>query len=170
MYEVQRLENAASRVFTNKIAQFEEQVIEPVLNAMLELARRNMETTVIRVVQDPLKIVKFRELTAQDITGQGRIRPVAARHYAEKAELIQNLTNFFASAIGADPDIKAHFSSVKLAGMIEELLEIEDWEVVQPFIRLSEMAEAQGLQQVQQEEAMTQAATPAGVSQGDIGF
>src|SRR5437879_6010137 len=33
-YEVQRLENAAARVFQNKITQFEEQIIEPLLNAM----------------------------------------------------------------------------------------------------------------------------------------
>src|SRR5260370_15713371 len=41
-YEVQRLENAAARVFQNKIKQFEEQIIEPLLNAMLEMARRNL--------------------------------------------------------------------------------------------------------------------------------
>jgi len=49
-YEVQRLENASSRIYQNKINQFEEQVIEPLLNAMLELARRNMtDATTIRV-------------------------------------------------------------------------------------------------------------------------
>jgi len=169
MYEVQRLENAASRVFTNKIGQFEEQITEPMLNAMLELARRNMENTVIRVVDDPLKIVKFKELTAQDITGSGRIRPIAARHFAEKAEMIQNLTNFYASAIGADPDIKAHFSSIGIAEMMEEILDIEDWEIVQPFIRLAEQQDAQRFMQAGQEEVMTEAMTPAGIAQGDIG-
>src|SRR5690606_28387956 len=38
-YEVQRLENAAARIFQAKIVQFEEQILEPLLNAMLELAR-----------------------------------------------------------------------------------------------------------------------------------
>jgi len=41
-YEVQRLENASARIFQNKINQFEEQIVEPLLNAMLELARRNL--------------------------------------------------------------------------------------------------------------------------------
>jgi len=171
MYEVQRLENAASRVFQNKIGQFEEQIIEPLLNAMLELAKRNLESTVIRAIDDSeadLKLTVFRTLTKADITGQGRIKPVAARHYAEKAELIQNLTNFYASAIGQDPDIKAHISSIKFAKLLEETLGIEDWQMVQPYIRLTEQAEAQRMANAQEEDTMVQAMTPSGVSQGDF--
>lgn len=171
MYEVQRLENAASRVFQSKISQFEEQIIEPLLNALLELARRNMETTVIRAIDDAdddLKVTVFRTLTAKDITGSGRIRPVAARHYAEKAEMIQNLTNFYASAIGQDPDIKAHISSVRFARMLEELLNLEDYKIFQPFIRLTEQSEAQRLANAQMEETQVQAMTPSGVAQGDF--
>src|SRR5690606_28773647 len=41
--EVQRLENAASRIFQNKTAQFEEQIIEPILNAMLVLAQNHLD-------------------------------------------------------------------------------------------------------------------------------
>lgn len=168
MYEVQRLENAASRVFQNKIAQFEEQLIEQILNAMLELARRKMESTVIRVLDDEYRFGVFKTLTATDITGTGRIRPIAARHFAEKAELIQNITNFYASAVGQDPDIKAHFSSIKVAKMIEEIMEVEDWELVTPYIRLTEQQEAMRLSNAQMEETQVQAATPAGISQGDI--
>jgi hypothetical protein len=168
MYEVQRLENAASRVFQSKIGQFEEQVIEPLLNAMLELAKRNMDITVVGVLDDEFRVRMFKQISMKDISGEGRIRPVAARHFAEKAETVQNLNNFFSSVLGQDPDIKAHFSSVKLAKMFEELLDLKDWEVVLPFVRLSEMADAQRLSNAQQEETDVQAMTPAGISQGDV--
>jgi len=138
---------------------------------MLELAKRNLESTVIRAIDDSeadLKLTVFRTLTKADITGQGRIKPVAARHYAEKAELIQNLTNFYASAIGQDPDIKAHISSIKFAKLLEETLGIEDWQMVQPYIRLTEQAEAQRMANAQEEDTMVQAMTPSGVSQGDF--
>src|SRR5690606_39402894 len=59
-YEVQRLENAASRVFQNKIAQFEEQVIEPLLNAMLVLAQENLSEVTIRILDDEFKAATFR--------------------------------------------------------------------------------------------------------------
>lgn len=168
MYEVQQLENAASRIFQSKIAQFEEQILEPILNAMLELARRHMDETVIRVIDDEYKIADFRTLGPADITGSGRIRPIAARHFAEKAQMVQNVTNFYASAVGADPDIKAHFSSIKLAEMFSEILDIEDYDLVTPYIRLTEQADAQRMGNAQQEDVMTEAMTPAGIAQGDI--
>jgi len=167
-YEVQRLENAASRIFANKISQFEEQLLERLLNAMLELARRSMTSTSIRVFDDQMKIETFRTLTPDDITGNGRIRPMAARHFAEKAETVQNLNNFFASALGADPDIKAHFSSIKLAELFEDLLEVQDYEIVQPYIRLSEQADAQRLAQAHQQQVAMEAQTPAGISADDF--
>src|SRR5690606_10815538 len=85
-YEVQSLENAAGRIFQNKIAQFEEQILEPALNAMLELARRKMSETTVRVIDDEFGIAAFQQIRQEDITGVGRFKPVAARHFAEVAE------------------------------------------------------------------------------------
>lgn len=163
-YEVQRLENAASRIFANKITQFEEQFVERLLNAMLELAKRNMSSSTIRIFDDQLKIETFRTLTPDDITGNGRVRPLAARHFAEKAEVVQNLNSFFTSAIGTDQGVKVHWSSVKLAELFENLLEIEDYEIVQPYIRLSEQADAQRLANAHSEQVGMEAQTPSGLT------
>lgn len=167
MYEVQRLENAASRIFQNKIAQFEEQVIEPLLNWMLVLAQSHLDDVTIRVIEDEFKATRFREITREQISANGRIKPIAARHFAEKAELVQNLNNFFASALGADEEIKVHFSSVKLAKMFEDILDIEDYEVVEPYVRIAEQAEFQQLQNTQTENVMTTAMAPSGLTPED---
>lgn len=166
-YEVQRLENAASRIFQNKIAQFEEQIIEPLLNACLVLAQQHLDDTTIRVMEDEFKAVRFREITRDSISANGRIKPIAARHFAERAERVQNINNFFQSALGQDQDIKAHFSSVKLAKMFEDLLDIEDYEIVEPFVRLHEQAEAQQQMNTQQEEIAMTAGAPSGLTPGD---
>ena len=166
-YEVQRLESAAGRIFQAKISQFEEQIVEYVLNGMLELARRMMGTTIVRSFNDEVKIATFAKLSAQDITGQGRIRPMAARHFAEKAEVIQNLTQFFSSALGADPEVKAHFSTIRLADMIEELLNLEDYRIVEPYVRLAEQADAQRLVNSHTEAVAMEATTPAGIAEDD---
>lgn len=166
-YEVQQLENAASRIFNNKIAQFEEQLLERLLNAMLELARRNMSPNSIRVFDDEFKIEVFQNLSPEDITGSGRIRPVAARHFAERAEMVQNLNSFYQSAVGMDPEIKTHFSSIKTAKLFEDLLELQDYELVQPYIRVAEQADAQRLVQAHQQQVAMEAGTPAGISPDD---
>lgn len=163
-YEVQRLENAASRLFQNKIKQFEEQVVEPLMNAMLELARRNMSgTTSIKVFDNELNYTSFTQLTPEDITGIGRIKPIAARHFAEQAELIQNLTNLTGSQLWAT--IQPHFSSVKLAAIVEEIFNLKDYEVVTPFIALTEQAMAQKQAQVLQEDVAGHATTATGMGE-----
>lgn len=166
-YEVQRLENAAARIFEAKIGQFERQIVEPATNGMLELARRRMDVTTIRVLDDQYNQAAFRALTREDITGAGRIRPVAARHFAEQAQLVQDLTSFFGSVPGSDPSILAHFSSVKLAKLFENVLNLEDWEIVQPYVRIAEQAEAQQLASISQEQTATETTTPGGIMPGD---
>lgn len=164
-YEVQRLENAASRIFQNKIAQFEEQVIEPLLNAMLVLAQENLSDSTIRVINEEYGAVEFRQITRQDLSANGRLKPVAARHFAEQAELIQNLTNFAGSPIAGM--IAPHMSSVRLASVIEDVLNLEDYEIFTPWIQISENAEAQKLQQTAQEQVMTEGMTPSGLTPDD---
>lgn len=163
-YEVQRMENAASRIYQNKINQFEEQMLEPLLNAMLELARRNMAgATTIRVFDDSFKLATFQTLTPEDITGIGRIKPVAARHFAEQAQLIQNITNLTSS--GLWQTVQPHFSGIKLSKVVEEVFDLKDYEVVAPFIALAEQAEAQMQQQALQEQMHQQTGTATGMGQ-----
>lgn len=167
-YEVQRLENAASRIFQNKIAQFERSKVEMLLNAMLETSRRHLDQVSIRIFDNDLKFAKFQEISVQDITGNGRIKPVAARHFAEQAQLIQDLTNFMGSSVGADPEIRNHFSSVKTARMIEQLLSLEDYKIVEPNVRVGERLEAQKMTAAAQEQLESEVMTPAGLQPGDV--
>lgn len=163
-YEVQRLENAASRIFQNKIKQFEEQVVERVLNAMLELARRNLTGVLtIKVFDDDLKAATFKSLTVEDITGIGRIRPLAARHFAEQAELIQNLTSLSQSPLW--PTVQPHFSSIKLAKLFEKSFNIEQEEIVLPWVAIVEQGEGQRMAQATQEQTMQATQTASGMGE-----
>lgn len=166
-YEVQRLENAASRVFQNKIAQFEEQLLEPLLNSMLVLAKKYMTTSTIRTVDDKFGAEIFSDINASDLAANGRLKPVAARHFAEKAERIQNLTSFFQSPIGMDPAVNVHFSGLKTAKLVEDLIDIEEYHLVTPYVRISEQAEAAQLANTQQEQVMATNDAPSGMTPGD---
>lgn len=163
-YEVQRLENASARIFQNKINQFEEQMIEPLLNAMLEMARRNLsEAITIRVFDDELKTASFETLTVEDITGVGRIKPIAARHFAEQAELVQNLTALTGS--GLWQTVAPHFSSIKLAKLLETTFDLNDYEIVLPWVQLAEQAEGQAQIHTLEQQLMQQMGTASGLGQ-----
>lgn len=160
-YEVQRLENASARIYQNKIKQFEEEMLEPILNAMLELARRNLTgATTIKVFDDEFNVASFESLTVEDITGVGRIKPVAARHFAEQADLVQNLTNLTGSNLWQT--VQPHFSGIKIAKMLEQAFNVEDFEMVRPFISVIEQAEGQKLANAVQEQVHMAAGTATG--------
>lgn len=160
-YEVQTLENAAGRIFQSKITYFERHIVENLLNAMLELARRVMTTSTIRVLDEELKIFNFRDLTPHDITGSGRIKPIAARHFAEQATMVQNLTAFTNSS--AFQHVAPHFSSVRMAKIWENLLELQSWKIVEPYIALTEQAEQTRLANAHEEQVMMETMTPSGL-------
>jgi hypothetical protein len=143
-FEVQTLDNASGRLFQNKISYFEREVLEPLLNDMLELARRNMEASdVVRVVDDEFGAALFETITPEDLAARGKIRPVGARHFAAKANQFQNLMGLLNSAVGQDPAINVHISGIKVAEVVEELLDIEKFGLVSPNIRVAEQLETQ---------------------------
>lgn len=145
-YEVQTLENGANRVFINKISHFESVFLEPLMNDMLELSRRNMnESDNIRVLDEETQAITFKKITKEDITARGRIRPIGARHYAQNAQIVQNLTQFAQSPIGQDPLVNSHFSGQRLAMAMESLLGLEKYKIFQPNIRIHEQAQLQQL-------------------------
>ena len=166
-YEVQRLENAASRIFQNKVSQFEERILEPLLNGMLIYAKQYLQPTTIRVIDSKFNTVDFSNIQASDLAANGRLKPIAARHFVEKAERIQNINNFAQSALYADQAVNVHFSGLKIAKMIQDDLDLEEYELVQPYVRLSEQADAQQFQNANQENVMASANAPAGLTPGD---
>lgn len=152
-FEVQKLDNAASRIFQNKINFFERNLIEPVLNDMLEVTKRNLDTfDVVREVDEEMNIVLFREITNEMIAGQGKMVAKGARHFAYKNNLLQNLTQLSNTALMQDPDVKVHFSPFKTAKLIEDLLDLSAYKLVSKDIRLAEQAETQDAMNAIQEE------------------
>ena len=158
-HEVQTLENAAGRIFQEKVRNFEINLLEPLLNAMLEVARRNMDTAdLVRVMDDDLGVSKFISITKEDITAKGKIRPVGARHFAARAQLVQNLTGIFNSPIGQT--IMPHLSSKALAKLVEDTLGLERFQLFRDNVAVYEQAETQRALNTTQEDVEMNAITP----------
>lgn len=121
-FEVGALQNAAGRIFQNKTQHFEKVFAEPILNDMLEVGRRNMDATdIIRVTDDEFGITMFQQITKEDITAAGRIVPMGARHFAERAQRLQNMQQLWALKMG-DPSVAAHMSGKAFARIMSEEL------------------------------------------------
>lgn len=167
-FEVQRMENAGGRIFVNKTSQFDDMFHERVLNGMLEQARRMVSgPQEINVFDNEFNFQTFMTLTPDDITGAGRIKPLAARHFAERAETVQNITNLFSSGILQDQMISVHFSGFEMAKALEELLDLQDYGIVQENIRVTEKAKVDRLMAAQQEQTQMQMGTQTGLTPDD---
>ena len=121
-FEVQSLMTAAGRIFQHKTAHFERVFLEPILNAMLEAARRNMDyADTIRVLNEDTGVFFFEQITKEDIKANGKIIPMGARHFAERAQRVQSITQLYQLKL-ADPTIAAHMSGKEFARILADEL------------------------------------------------
>jgi AraC-like DNA-binding protein len=121
-FEVQSLQNAASRIFEHKTAHFERVFLEPILNAMLEVSRRNMNASdTIRVIDEAEGLTLFQSITKEDLIADGKIVPVGARHFAERARRVQNLTQLYQIKL-SDPSVATHMSGKEFARILADEL------------------------------------------------
>lgn len=161
-FEVQSLQNSASRIFEHKTAHFERTFLEPILNTMLEMARRNMNfMDTVRVIDDASGVALFQEITKEDITAKGQIRPVGARHFAERARRVQNLTQLFQVKAG-DPSVAPHLSGKEIARILAE--ELGEESIFGENIAVEEQLETQ--QAMQDAEALNQESLMAAAEEG----
>lgn len=116
-FEVNALQTAASRIFQHKAEKLEREFLQPLLQGMLESARRNMDTSdVIRIVRPERNIEVFETITKDDIVGSGRIKPIGASHFAERAQRVQNIQQMM--ALKSDPSVAPHLSGKKVAEIL----------------------------------------------------
>jgi hypothetical protein len=165
-YEVQSLDNAAGRIFQNKVSHFEEVFLEPILNQMLAVSVKYMNTPdVVRVLDDDLGVVDFMTITQDDIKASGKLVPMGARHFARKAQIVQNLTSLSNSAIYQDPAVNVHISGKRMAQLITELLDVSRFDLVQDNIRVVEGMETTRLQTIAQTQLAEEQATGAVIAE-----
>lgn len=159
-FEVGELMNAAGRVFQHKINYFSREFLERILEAEIEVARRNLDTVdVIEVVEDELGISEFMTITKEDITANGRLKAIGARHYARNNQLSGNLAQFSQQLL-QDPLMQQHFPSERLAKAWEDLLGFGSLDLMEPYGRVAENLELQRLSQVAEQMAQEEQMTP----------
>lgn len=143
-FEVQQLQNAAGRIFQEKTTTFEIELLEKALNAMLETAKRNLDRTdVIRVMDDDVGVAQFVEITREDITASGKLRPIGARHFAAQAQLVQNISGIWQTQIGQM--IAPHTSSKQMAKLVEDVMGLRRYSLFTPNVAVFEQQETQRL-------------------------
>lgn len=158
-FEVQQLQTAAGRIFQEKITTFEVELLEPALNAMLEVACRNLEgSDIVRVMNDDLGVAQFLSITKDDITANGVLRPMGARHFAKQAQDLQNLAGVLNGPLGSI--VAPHTSGKGLVKFINDTIGLAGYDIFIPNAAVHEQQETQALVNQAQEDLEVQARVP----------
>ncbi len=159
-YEVQRLENAAGRIFQSKVSWFERNILEPLLNSMLEAARRNFGSVEqIKTIDPKYGAEVYVQVTKDDLVGSGTLYPVGARHFAEQAKFVQELQQTI-QTVQAFPEVKVHLSAKNVARALEDNLGWQKYNMVKDNVGVFEQAETQRLIDQIQEDMQVEQQVP----------
>lgn len=158
-FEVQTLENNAGRIFHSKTSKLEIRGLEKLMNLFLENAKRNMDIKdVVKVIDDDLGVAEFLTITRDDITAKGKLRPMGARHFAARAQLMQNLNGIHGGPLGVMLD--PHTSRKAMTTLIEETMGLGKYELYKDNIGVVEQTETQRLVNEAQNEISKEAVAP----------
>ena len=164
--EVMQLATAAGRIFQEKVTNFEINLLEPILNDMLETARRNLDSTdILRISDAELGITEFLSVTKEDITANGVIRPVGARHFSKQSQDLQNVMTVFNSPLGAM--LAPHTSAIAMTDFINDITGLDGYNIFSPNIAVFEQQELASTQSRVAEEALVRDTTPT-AEEGDV--
>ena len=142
-FEVQFLEQGGNRIFRNKTNKFEKEMIEMVLNDMVEIAMDSMGETDLVSTEGTgdFKVEEFLAVSKEDLNISGKLRARGSRLFAEKAIALQNLIGVMNTP--AFQLINPHTSRLQLANAIEELADLESFNIFLPNIGVQEDAATQ---------------------------
>ena len=143
-FEVDTLTTAAGSIRRSMANIFEEELLEPSLNAMLELAHANFNGVESVPYRDSeLGITEFIEVNKNTFTSEGVLRPVGARHFAQQQADMQNLNMLFSGPIGQM--VAPHTSGKELTRLIDNTLNLRGYKIFLPNVAVMEQQETQGM-------------------------
>lgn len=167
-FEVNQLETAASRIFQNKIKQFEEEFLEPILNDMLEIARRNLvDLDLVRELDPDTGAEIFLSITPEDLKGVGQLTPKGATHFAKRNQQLQVLLNVMNNPAIAQA-LAPHISRVRLGEVVEDLAGLEGFGLFSKNIGVAEDLETMQAQQIGQNVLDEDAITLQQIQAGEL--
>ena len=157
--EVMQLATAAGRIFQEKVTNFEVNLLEPILNDMLETARRNLDgSDIVRIKNHELNLTEFVAITKEDITANGLIRPVGARHFAKQAQDLQNVLSIINGP--AFQLVAPHMSGKNFTKFVDDITGLSGYNIFSPNVAVFEQQETQSLAGQAQEEALVEDTAP----------
>lgn len=158
-FEVQSLNDGAFRGFINKAEQFEQEFLEKIVTAEIEIARENFVSVIQVSEKDPDGFTMFLEVTEEDLRSNGKLIPYGSRRFARLLQQQAGLQQLSQSQLGVT--IAPHINTYELAKVVEQVYGFEDFEFIGKFASIEEGLEAQQMQAMAQNSFVQEQSEPS---------
>lgn len=152
-FEVQNLDDAALRKFIHKAAQFEMDLLEPVVRAEIIIGRDNFHSVLQAMSSDESGIPLMLEIVKEDLSANGKLVPIGARRFSRQNQQISAINLLANSNLGQL--ISGHLNTYNLAKVVEELGGFATYQFIEKNAAITEAGEAQLQQAVQEQEIVS---------------
>ncbi len=164
--EVTQLQAGAMRPFIDKAADFEADVLEPILSAEVELARKHMDATVTVPAAREGGFTPFINITPETMKVQGTWTPMGSSRFDRKNQILSSLSQL--SSTPLMEIARPHISGKGATELLGELMELEGTDFFKEFAQIIEGAEAVKLSQMAEKE-IAASSTEATTDEVDLG-
>lgn len=156
--EFRGLNDGAFRGFINKSEQFEQEFLEQVITAFIEVSRDNFDTVIKVLEEDEEGIINVLEITKEDLTTNGKLVPYGSRRFSRNLQQLAGL-NQLANSNLSQLIIK-HLDTFSLAKTWEELSGFQDYKIVDKMAFIEESVEEQEASMLAQQQVASSASEP----------
>jgi hypothetical protein len=176
MFEVNQLFTAATRIFQRQIRKFEQEIFEPLINAMLQLylKKKAGQTIKLKYWDDTNEFYSFQDVKIDDIKALGHIRVMGTSIAQEKSQMAQTLQMLGQNPLFLDEAVRNNFSPAVLGQIFSYVSGLDKFpSLYSKDKRLYEITAQQKLverlsQQVDQVKAEGLAQAQEGANQADL--
>jgi hypothetical protein len=158
-FEVQNLNEGAFRSFINSAEQFEQEFLEPLITAEIEIAKENF-TSVIKVLEeDEEGIFTTLQVTEDDLKSNGKLVPYGARRFERQLQQQAGIQQLSQSQLGQL--VAPHMNSWQLTQAVNFLYGLSDFDIFGKFAATEEQLEQQKITARAEEDFMMDRSQPS---------
>lgn len=116
MFEVDQLMTAATRIFQRQIRKFEQDIFEPLINALFQkfLREKSGQTIQVKVWDSENEIYRFEDIEIDAINSLGKIKVIGSTTYQDRTQIAQALQMLGQNPLFLDESVRNNFSPTVL--------------------------------------------------------
>tara|TARA_R100000541_G_scaffold58548_1_gene69946 strand:- start:2524 stop:4278 length:1755 start_codon:yes stop_codon:yes gene_type:complete len=156
--EVQSLNDGAFRGFINKVAQVEEDLVEPMIQAEIRIAKDNFASIIKVLEEDEDGIMLTTSITEEDLSANGKLVPHGSRRFSRQLQQLSGLNQLANSNL--IQVLGPHINTYQLSKTFEELNGFDKFGFVNKFASVDEQLEMQEKQMLAEQEMVKQSSEP----------